>query len=336
MHRICHFALASSAFITLFTTTETAAAASFKFESLSGNTSNVPTPLGVNKTNDVVGANYNYKTQKFSGFVWSGGSFKLIAGTKALASISDSGVAVGQSSHTTHSYVSYDIGTGVLADVPVPLAKGKTDVYGASINSAGHVAGYVFNMENGKQLGFLAKNGKIIELLAPHETRSQAVSINQSSEVIVTYGFAIVAESYLYSSGGYSHIYVPGSTATTAGFITNSGTIGGSFITSSYDTEGFILSQQSYKTFTAFGSTNTTVTGVGPEGQIVGTFVDSGSETHGFVYTNGTFYQIDIPNSTSTSISGIGASGAIFGSYSDSQGNYGYVGICPKTEVCTD
>jgi hypothetical protein len=50
---------------------------------------------------------------------------------------------------------------------------------------------------------------------------------------------------------------------------------------------------------------------------------------------NGTYYQIDAPNSTGTTISGVGPSGLIFGYYGDSQGSYGYVGTCPKKDICT-
>jgi probable HAF family extracellular repeat protein len=83
------------------------------------------------------------------------------------------------------------------------------------------------------------------------------------------------------------------------------------------------------------GSTGSTVTGIGPAGQIVGTFVDASGKTHGFEYVSGTYYQIDVPNSTYTRISGVSSTGMIFGYYTTSQGSYGYVGTCPKKEVCT-
>ncbi len=50
---------------------------------------------------------------------------------------------------------------------------------------------------------------------------------------------------------------------------------------------------------------------------------------------NGIYYQIAAPNSTGTTISGVGPSGLIFGYYGDGQGSYGYVGTCPKKDICT-
>jgi len=69
--------------------------------------------------------------------------------------------------------------------------------------------------------------------------------------------------------------------------------------------------------------------------QIFRAFADANNVNHGFEYVNGTYYQIDPPNSTGTTISGVGPSGLIFGYYGDSQGSYGYVGTCPKQDICT-
>jgi probable HAF family extracellular repeat protein len=271
------------------------------------------------------------------GFVWSDGVLTYVNGVSNLDAINDDGVAVGGGGGDGKAYQSYDTKTGNLTNVPVSFCKGKgkgSYCYALGINNAGEVVG-ASNAGATRDLGFVWANGAAQELLPPHEKQSRVVAINKAGDVIVRYGANQYYNPFVYHKGKFTQIAFPGALDTYPGFLTDSGILGGNYYTGANYGYGFVLSGGTYTTYSPSGSTFATVTGVGPAGQIVGTFNDAGGKTHGFEYASGTYYQIDVPNSTSTTISGVGATGMIFGYYTTSEGYYGFVGTCPKKEVCT-
>jgi hypothetical protein len=165
--------------------------------------------------------------------------------------------------------------------------------------------------------------------LPPKEKQSTAVAINNGGTILVTGGNAFVDRK-----GKFTEISFPEALSTVPSFLTDRGIAGGIFNVKG-SSFGFVFSDGDYTSYVPAAATSSDVVGIGANGQIFGTFVDANGKTHGFEYVSGTYYQIDVPNSTYTTISGVGASGMIFGIYTDSKGTYGYVGTCPKKEVCT-
>jgi len=177
-------------------------------------------------------------------------------------------------------------------------------------------------------------NGSALELLPPHEKQSRVVSINKVGDAIVISGENGYYNPFIYKKGKFTQFAYPGAVQTLPSLLTDGGDVGGAYYNGS-TSFGFVLSGGAYTSYAPSGSPGSIVTGIGPAGQIVGTFNDAGDKLHGFEYASGTYYQIDVPNSTSTAISGVGATGMIFGYYTTSEGYYGFVGTCPKKEVCT-
>jgi hypothetical protein len=310
-------------------------ATSFTYTALNNVGSNLATPLGINAHDDVVGSTFDSGTGVTEGFVWIAGTLKSVKGSGNLTAINDKRVAVGALAGVSKDFVSYDLNTGTLTDIPVSFVKGRQEIGPSGINSAGEVVGTVDSI-SGKNtlLGFIWSNGTSSELLPPNQSQSTLASINKKGEIVVDSSPTSYYNPFLYKKGSFIQIAVPGAVTTNALFITDSDIVGGSY-TSGSSTSGFVLSGKVYTTYSPPGSTYSTVTGIGPMNQIYGIFTDSADSTHGFVYSNGSFYQIDVPGSTGTGITGASSSGSIFGTYGDAQGSYGYIGKCSKKEICT-
>jgi hypothetical protein len=310
-------------------------AASFTYTALNTNGSVVTTPQAINSSDQVVGTTSNANGDRV-GFVWSAGQLTLVNGSEILFAINDSGIAVGVPwLNEINFYVSYDVSSGVLTDVPVNIGlKSKWFYAGIGINATGDVLG-IAQARGGTAIGFLTIGGQSSKILPPNQKDCLPVGLNNKGDAIIDYrGDAASYGSFLYKKGKYASIAVPGASTTTAGFITDNDLIGG-VVTSGSSTSGFLLSKGTYTTYSPVGATSSTVSGVGPSGQVYGTFVDAAGNTHGFVNVSGTYYQIDAPNSSYTSIFGVGTSGSIYGWYGNSSGLYGYIATCPKKNVCT-
>jgi hypothetical protein len=311
-----------------------AGAATFTYTALNTDGAYPAYPLGINAQDEVVGYATNKDNGMQEGFIWIAGTLANIKGSGALYSINDSGIAVGSILGESKAFVSYDVTSGVLTDIPITFARGEPEVAPSGINSSGEVVGTVYYVNKKAELfGFVYLNGTTTKLLPPNETQSNIASINKKAEMLID-GGATYYNPFLYRKGKFTQIAVPGASITTGSFITDGGVIGGNY-TSGSSTSGFVLNGTTYTTYSPFGSTNSIVTGIGPSSQVYGTFVDTAGIPHGFVNVNGDFYQIDIPGSTDTLILGVSSSGSIFGLYGDSQGSYGYIGKCPKKDVCT-
>src|SRR4029079_16275045 len=89
---------------------------------------------------------------------------------------------------------------------------------------------------------------------------------------------------FVFNSGAYSAIDVPGARWTVAYGINNAGQIVGGFGSSDAATgrHGFLLSGGSFSTFDVPGSTDTIARGVNNRGQIVGVYVGPDGLQHGF------------------------------------------------------
>jgi hypothetical protein len=309
-------------------------AASFTYTALNTDGSNPANPLGINSQNVVVGYTYNYNTGNREGFVWNAGTVTNVKGSGTFLAINDNGIAVAALAGESKNFATYDVNTGVLTDVPVSIAKGKPEVAPYGINAAGEVAGSVIYVNNtAKAVGFTWLNGASSKLIPPRQTQSIPVSINKKGEILINSG-ATYYNPFLFKNGKFKQFAVPEASTTTANFITDDGIVGGNFAARGF-TSGFVLTGSNYTTYNPPGATYSTVTGIGPSKQVYGTFTDLSGNTHGFVNVSGTFFQVDVPGSTYTQIIGVSTSGSIFGTYNNSQGSYGYIGNCPKKDVCT-
>jgi hypothetical protein len=314
--------------------TNVAWASSFVFTPLNAAGAALATPEAISASDQVVGITYNGNGDRV-GFSWAANKLTVVNGSLELSAINDNGIAVGPPWLNEKSYyVSYDISTGVLSEVPVNLGlHGKQVVYATGINAAGEVIGLT---DGGKYTGFIVVDGQASKLLPPKQKESFPVSVNRKGDVVIDYhGDLAQFNSFLYRNGHFSNVAVPGAATTTAEFITDSGVIGGSF-TVGDSTSGFVRTGGTYAIYSPAGAASSTVSGVGPSGQVYGTFVDAGGNTHGFENVRGTYYQIDVPNSTFTNILAVGKSGAIIGFYFTAQGaEVGYIGKCNRKDVCT-
>jgi len=309
-----------------------ACAASFTYTALNAAGANVAYPAAANSHDQVVGHTFGAFAEP-GAFVWSAGTLDIVSGVGYFTAINDDGIAVGTGDNSA-VYASYDTKTGAVTEIAIPFCKigRKAECIASGVNNAGDVVG-VAAFTAKKALGFLWKNGVATKILPPHEKQSNILAINKTGDMLITRGY-VFYNPLLYKKGSFTEIAVPGASETDPSFLTDSDAVGGLFV-SSAGAAGFVLSGGTYTTYSPAGSSSSTVTGIGPAGQIFGSFVDATGNTHGFENVNGTYYQIDVPNSTYTSIAGIGPSGLIFGNYTDSKGSYGYVGKCPKKDVCT-
>ena len=113
----------------------------------------------------------------------------------------------------------------------------------------------------------------------------------------------------------FTTIDVPGSTATQAFGINESGQIVGTYVAGPIG-HSFLLSEGIFTTIEVPGATGTTATGINDSGQIVGFYEDPTGITHGFLLSQGIFTTIDAPHlSTLTIASGINDRGQIVGTY---------------------
>jgi hypothetical protein len=310
-------------------TAERGVAASFKYSTLNLAGASIVAPAAANAQNQVVGHGIFNEFGLSYGFVWSGGTSTVIKTVQGFDAVNDQGIAVGQAYYGVHkAFASYDIATGTLTNVPISLCKGgrRSGCTASGINNAGEVVG---TGDSKKAIGYSWANGTVQKILPPNQTESVAIAINKAGDILLAN-----LGNFLDVKGNFTTIAVPGAISTYPVFLTDGNAVGGNFYTGSA-TLGFVLSGGTYKTYSPDGATNSYVTGIGPSGQIFGTFADANNVNHGFEYVNGAYYQIDAPNSTDTTISGVGPSGLIFGYYGDSQGSYGYVGTCPKKDICT-
>ena len=183
------------------------------------------------------------------------------------------------------------------AAIDVPGAAGT---YAFGINSAGQVVGSYFDSAGGYH-GFVDTNGAFVTLdypAAPSSTSLQ--SINATGDIVGYFrdpaAPVFTLDAFLYSSGIFSVIDVPGATNqwTVAFGISDNGQIAGTVETPA--DRGFTGKDDVFTTFSYPGSIRTDAYGINDSGQIVGIAYASSSAVTGFLGTSGSFTDINFPN----------------------------------------
>jgi len=150
-----------------------------------------------------------------------------------------------------------------------------------------------------------------------------AHGINDSGQIVIAGFMGRYVSSYLYSSGTYTSIDVPGATGTEVGGINNDGTIVGTQGNSAPGFQGFVLSGGTYSTldFKPPGQNSTLIEGISNSGSIVGIYADVPRDWTFFIYRDGSFLRITTPSFFTPSGSdpfGINSAGTIVGVYATS------------------
>lgn len=123
----------------------------------------------------------------------------------------------------------------------------------------------------------------------------------------------------------FSTLDPPGSIATRAYGINDSGQIVGLYNLDQTETHGFLLSRDSYTALDVPGSNYTVARGINASGQIVGFDFQPGGSSHGFLVSGGSFTTLDPPGSFESMAYGINGSGQIVGKYSDTRQSHGFL-----------
>src|ERR1019366_341127 len=119
--------------------------------------------------------------------------------------------------------------------------------------------------------------------------------------------------SFLYTTGTFNSINVPGASATIAEGINDSGQVVGWYRTGNID-NGFLYSNNSYIALSGpIGALGAYVFGINNSGQIVGFKFGNDGINHGFLYNDGNYTTIDVPGAINTMPYGINNRGQIVG-----------------------
>jgi hypothetical protein len=132
---------------------------------------------------------------------------------------------------------------------------------------------------------------------------------------------------FLYNSGTYTAINVPGASYTETTGVSGNNVIGNSHPLNGHET-GFIYNGGIFTTIAVPGAFNTNATSISANGNVVGWYSLSGTggpgDIHGFLYNGSTYNTIDPPGSTHTEpYYGPGISGNnVAGFYQDASSNF--------------
>jgi probable HAF family extracellular repeat protein len=197
-----------------------------------------------------------------------------------------------------------------------------------------------FNGTNGANAGAglsadaaaMANNYTFTTLDDPLGVSTVDSGINDSSQIVGSYGDSNGGGGFLYSNGIWTTLDDPSASGGTVPIgINASGQIVGDYIdyigSSGTQQHGFLYSNGTWTTLgdpSASGE-GTVARDINDSGQIVRTYYGSGNVAHGFLYSNGTWTTLDDPLATTgnvsfvgTDASGINDSGQIVGWYFDS------------------
>jgi len=280
------------------------------------------------------------------GLVWSAGVTTLVDGPgrgTVLGAINSAGVVAGSSA--TGSVPDGVFVEKLSAGVAKPVSASTANAYFVSgLNRAGVMTGTA--LTSGFSSSAFITAGRRLSLLAvPGATLSYGSAINSAGTIVGQYADAAsVQHGYSYAGGVFTMIDTTLGKAigTALTFITDTGIIGGSYLTPSCSlttcpalVHGLVRRAGVDRAYDFPGKhRSTTVIGVSVAGEVVGNFADptvQGSEnTHGFIYRAGVYHQIDMPGALYTSIAAVNAAGSIAGTYIDAQlVTHGFVAICP-------
>jgi hypothetical protein len=164
---------------------------------------------------------------------------------------------------------------------------------------------------------------------------TSAVGVNDLGQVVgaFTPSSSFNLSAYVYQSGSFTTLNVPGAVSSEAVGINNAGDIVGDYTDAKGRSHGFLLHNGVYATIddpAAGQNLSTYVTGINNKDQIVGYYGQSyslavgtatavsynaGAGDNGFVYGGGAFTAINYPNAGGTVVDGINDAGEIVGAY---------------------
>jgi probable HAF family extracellular repeat protein len=198
-----------------------------------------------------------------------------------------------------------------------------TDSY-AGINNDKEIVGSYGGV--GSNLGFLIpKSGSFQTLLPPGATTSTANSINNLGEVLGTDQSQGPSQYYLFRSGTFTSITLPGY----AGGLNSSGEIVGSYNPAFSGNLGYLYQKGTVTSIKFPSSTQTYASDINDLGDIVGYFVNSSGASHAFLLHKNVYTEIVVPGETQpggTNASGINNCGQVVGSYYAADGGtYGFL-----------
>jgi probable HAF family extracellular repeat protein len=155
------------------------------------------------------------------------------------------------------------------------------------------------------------------------------MGVNGRGEIVGTF-FAnpdCYSHGFLYSSGTFTEIDVPGATATFPLTINDKGQIVGFYWINENPTQGFLYHDGTYTTISVPGAVRTWPQGINNLGQIVGVFSDPTGAIHCFVQSGKSFTRVDVPGAAGALCFDLNSPGQIVGVFEGSDGvPYGFVG----------
>ena len=237
------------------------------------------------------------------------------------AGISDHGQIVGNSiaeGSLGLSGWSSDGDIGWFLSVP-----GASETVADDVNSRGDVVGAF--VESGRTFGYLASSGgRFVRLEAPGWEVTYASGVNNRRQIV---GHAINADqssAFLFESGHYTMLDIPGAISYGANDINNSGQIVGGYFDEDGRLNGYLYDRGIVTSLLFPGSDYTTLVAINDRGQVIGNYggpVGNGT----FLYSNGVFAEIAPPDmALSFFISGINNSGRVVGQYSTLTDSYAF------------
>ena len=295
------------------------------------------TPGSLNDHDLVVGSTLS-QSRQYQGFVWSAGKFTLYQDCEILAAINDKGIAVGYPA-SGFGYCTVNAHSGKTREFPIHA---RGDVRLEGIDNAGAA---VAQVEGTRQITKgLVLTGRHTDILqvpgsANKYGGTNITGINTAGTVVGYYSdAAAVVHGFTETAGVYSTFDVPGGTGTYAYFITDSGAVGGGYLThgSGGSTVGFVLDKGVYTLIDVPNAQGSEAFGIGPSNEIVGTYLDASSVTHGFVNRGSTYLTIDMKHAAYTSVQGVNKLGSLVGSFRDTQQiPHAFIAQCSAGELCT-
>jgi probable HAF family extracellular repeat protein len=203
--------------------------------------------------------------------------------------------------------------TFTTIDVP-----GSFDTEARGINNTGQIVGRFQSNRGGAQgfayQGFLDTGGSLNFINVPGASNTSAWGINGAGQIVGFYNGEATpgVDGFLYASGTFTPIDVPGAVGETTAFgINDAGQIVGGFYNGSF--HGFLDTAGSFTTIDVPGIPSETVAnGINNLGEIVGSF-SAPDGTHGFLDSGGSFTTINVPGARYTAANGINDAGQIVG-----------------------
>jgi probable HAF family extracellular repeat protein len=196
----------------------------------------------------------------------------------------------------------------------------------SDINDSGQVVGS-YQDSSGVTHGFEVSGGKFTTLDVPFAGATYTITyaINNSDEIVGTWGDNGVATGFTLIGGIYTSFGYPGANYTFAFDVNNDGDIVGSYSSpDSNGDQGYVLTGGTYTSLEVPGAAQTEGIAINDAGVIVGDYCTTSqcplSQAQGFVLSGGVFTTITIPGEPYTVLDDINDNGVLLGEYLDAVG----------------